>query len=945
LLLAAAALVLLAPRFVDTPAVRAEIQRRLAHALGAQVSWEALDIALLPPRGELRKVRIEIPGRLGAAAEQLDVYLRPWPLLLGHPEISSVTLSRPSVRIVTQAGGETPDPLALYRAALEPAVRALREYAPDMTLRIEEAAVDVGDLRLQKLTLRATTGATGVELKGAAASNFWRQLSLDARIEYADLSARAALTIEEPTLRAKLATDGKQVIEAQLDDVDLAQALALAESHGARLEAIESAEGRLSVNAELSRQGLEARITRSSAALKLAQLPWKLSARAGHLSVTPMQVRVTGASGSLGESTFENAAAQIELGAPARLASASGNARLALEQWLPWLKTKAPLEEISAASGTLEVALRHAALRFDRPAEMDFEALATPRKVSATLKMLPAAVTADGGSVRAGPRSIVLEKLPVAMLDSRADVSGSISLKDAALELSLEQGIAGEKLVRWALERGAVAARFEPRTPLRFAAPRVAWAPKRALEANARVDFEGGPALALAVAWRPPRLELRRVALKDARSDAVLGASIAGERIEASFSGRLHGQSIPAMLRHPPRADSGLAQGELRLTIDRVQPERTSAEGSLRIEALDLGWLAGRKAIIERAEIVAEQHALRIAAARFGWEDQFFELRGTARRTQGGPVIEARVESQGVALERLLPAPDPGAPPADESALWPLPVSGRIELHAGFVQFQRHRIEPLDGVLYLEPRRARLEVKEARACGLSFPLELEAAPDDVSLAVRLSMRDAPFEQSMHCLTGGTVAVSGNADLRAELKTRGRRPDLVRNLTGTVEAEVRDGHMKRFAAINNILAFRGIAKPDAAKETGLPYRRMSARGYFERGEFVLDEGFFDSSVARLAASGRIDLQGAGTRLTVLVAPLTAVERVVGAVPLLGDVFGGTMLALPVAVNGDIRDPTIVPLGPRAISDQLLGIFERTLKLPGKLAVPAPQEPKP
>jgi hypothetical protein len=30
--------------------------------------------------------------------------------------------------------------------------------------------------------------------------------------------------------------------------------------------------------------------------------------------------------------------------------------------------------------------------------------------------------------------------------------------------------------------------------------------------------------------------------------------------------------------------------------------------------------------------------------------------------------------------------------------------------------------------------------------------------------------------------------------------------------------------------------------------------------------------------------------------------------------------------------------VVPLGPRAVTDSLLGIFERTLKLPGKLTVP-------
>jgi hypothetical protein len=37
--------------------------------------------------------------------------------------------------------------------------------------------------------------------------------------------------------------------------------------------------------------------------------------------------------------------------------------------------------------------------------------------------------------------------------------------------------------------------------------------------------------------------------------------------------------------------------------------------------------------------------------------------------------------------------------------------------------------------------------------------------------------------------------------------------------------------------------------------------------------------------------------------------------------------------------------VVPLGPRAITDSLLGIFERTLKLPGKLTVPATEAKPP
>ena len=75
-------LVALAPLFVDAPAARAEIQRRLSQALQGQVEWQALDLAFFPvPHGELKEVRVEIPGRLSAAAEDVKVYLALWPLL------------------------------------------------------------------------------------------------------------------------------------------------------------------------------------------------------------------------------------------------------------------------------------------------------------------------------------------------------------------------------------------------------------------------------------------------------------------------------------------------------------------------------------------------------------------------------------------------------------------------------------------------------------------------------------------------------------------------------------------------------------------------------------------------------------------------------------------------------------------------------------------------
>ena len=1103
--------VLVGPALVDRPAVRAEIQQRLSKALEGQVTWEALDVALFPaPHGELRKLRVDVPGKLGASAEQVNVYMRLWPLLLGRAEISSLSVEKPNIRIQPGESGESNAPLdalAAYRQAMEPMTRILRQFAPDTAFKLEQAGVEVGTgFALRGLRADVRTDANGVQLELDTASTLWKRLTAQARVEYADLSARADLAVDAlsfekaippAVVRAKLRTDGTNAIEcefdgavgsvakskgklvlpagkppelaAQLEAPDLAQALALAKGKVAALDVIESAAGGVSANAVVSlAPKWEAKIDllKSDAAIKLAQLPWPVSPRAAQVAVTPEQVRVAGLRGTVGESELSETALQVELGNAARLSSASGRATLKLEQWFPWLKTKLPqqlgeidtvsgsanvtlnrlalrfdkpeaadfdvvvtpravsaaikalpgaltvaggaihadakrvrvtdlkaalgkstftvaalqvelqkparvssgsgqaalvleqwfpwlkeklpqqLGEIDSLTGGAEVGLTRLALRFDNPAAADYDVAVAPRSVSASLKALPGAVSVDGGVLRAGPKELALENIAVALLDARTRVSGKIGIAKPAVNVALAEGVAGEKIVQWALERGEVPARFEPKTPLRFAAQRIGWAPQGTLEADARVEFDGGPQVAFALASKPKVLELPRIAIKDAASDAVLGASIAEDLVRTSFSGTLQGRSIAAMLRRPgPETASGSAQGKLALTIDRKQPRRTIAEGRLRVDALDLSWLTGKRAIVDRLDLTAEPAAARVVEARFSLEDQHFDLKGSAERTELGPVIDARLESPGVDLVRLLPEPQPKDEKKEKASVWPLPVTGRIEMRSGFVQYKEYRVEPFEGRLSLERERARLEVQAARMCGVSFPMQLEAVPEKVTAAAHISMKGQPLEKSIPCLTGGAVELTGEADLTAELKTEGRRPNLRQNLTGTVQAESRNGTVKKFALIGNILSLRNIASVSKMEQSGFPYRSMTAKGHFEGGRFVLEEGFFDSSAVRLGAHGDIDLQGPGSKLTVLVGLFTNVDRVTGAIPIVGYVFGGAMTAVPVSVTGDIRNPLVVPLGPRAITDEVLGIFERTLKLPGKLVVPTTETKPP
>jgi hypothetical protein len=200
-----------------------------------------------------------------------------------------------------------------------------------------------------------------------------------------------------------------------------------------------------------------------------------------------------------------------------------------------------------------------------------------------------------------------------------------------------------------------------------------------------------------------------------------------------------------------------------------------------------------------------------------------------------------------------------------------------------------------------------------------------------------------------------VQIDGEFDLSADLRTRGRVPELLSNLEGGVEAEARNGVVRKFAMLGNILttqAVSGMFNQNGPRidEKGFPYRSIAAKGRFQKGSFIIDESFLRSDVTGIAATGSISLIENETgpyesRLTVLVAPLGKLDRLVRSVPVLGYLLGGTLTSVPVAVSGDIRNPLVVPLGPGAVLGEVAGVFERALKLPGqvlpKSAPPASQ----
>jgi AsmA-like C-terminal region len=756
-------------------------------------------------------------------------------------------------------------------------------------------------------------------------------------------------------------------------DLDAARALALArrvleEKGRGGIPDVQSATGRLRGRAQFARKdgqwraGLQLRDT--DASFQVRQLPWAVSVQAGSARWEQGTLGIAGIRGILGQSSLTELSGRLRWERKLRLVSAAGKARLELDQIYPWLKQNQvlaqALRDIPSVTGALDVEL----LKASGPlASLDYEFRLIPRRLQLRASALPGAVSLADGAVRLTPKAVSFDQVGLALLDAKATATGSvggIGTGDLRVQTALADGVAGAQLVDWAMRQAKAPEQLALRAPLRFAAKQLSWGPGKRLEAAASVQFEDGPSVAVDLAWRPELLEVRRLEVHDPRGTGAMALRLRGRRVDGSFTGSIHGGVLAYLLKDPERY-SGRIAGDLRFEADLDQLRYASVEGRLQGDGLDLAWLAGRPLVIERFGLEADRERMRLDEVALRSGEDSATLRGELRRSDGGPIVDLSLESPGIVLDRLLPPKEAGTPQESTIARgareegpamareeprkwWPLPLTGRIAVRSDFLQYGHLRAAPLSLAVELQPDRARLEVREAQLCGISMPLAVEARDGTWSASAQLAAKKQPVAQMAACLTGDRVQITGEAEFAVALKTQGRADELLRNLEGTGRAEVRDGRIQKFALIGNVLSLLDIQDlPQTAQEAasgaqGFRFRKILAAGRFSGGQFTLDEGAFESPAAGMVANGTIRLSDYDTRMTVLVAPFGRVDRLVRGIPVIGYVIGGTLTSIPVGVSGDIRSPLVVPLGPRAITSELLGIFERTMKLPGKLAEP-------
>jgi hypothetical protein len=206
----------------------------------------------------------------------------------------------------------------------------------------------------------------------------------------------------------------------------------------------------------------------------------------------------------------------------------------------------------------------------------------------------------------------------------------------------------------------------------------------------------------------------------------------------------------------------------------------------------------------------------------------------------------------------------------------------------------------------------------------------------LSLDFHVSARGEELQPAIACLTDRQSIVTGTYDLDLQITSEGRLADLLKSARGGFEFSARDGFIRRSNMVTGILGVLDVTDVFSGKltdvdEEGFAYKSLVVKSKIRNGNSEITEGTLDSSIMKISSHGNVDLTRRQIDIKLLAAPVKFAVRFAN-LPVIKQIFGGTLLAVPMQVKGDLHDPKVRAVSPAAIGSRLVGIFTKTIKLP-------------
>jgi hypothetical protein len=663
------------------------------------------------------------------------------------------------------------------------------------------------------------------------------------------------------------------------------------------------------------------------------------------------KIDVKNLNGSIGKSSFSGITARIDFAGTPNIGVSSGKSVIWLEEIYAWLtsleKFKVPLQELKSLQGAMVLSLMSLQGPLTQPGKWDFRIQAEIERLIMEASMLPGPLVVRAAQLDVTPEKILLPDSEVNLLDASLKVSAGVHGWQQGwnrLEGTF-QGNLGAHSMGWAFTYFHVPENLRIQAPLAIRKTRVGWDQRGEIQVSGNLRWPEGPSVAIDLLYNAETLAVNRLLMEDDQSRADVGLKFYQKELLLNFKGRLEKSTLDRILVKNEFLH-GSIRGDFHSRIFIDQPLRSTAHGKL--EGVDLGLVLPLQVplIVKDFSMDADQGRVRVESAALRWDDRHLALGGWVDFSPEGFHLDMDVSVDGLEwakIEKILKTEDQKIEPVKAARTQIPPLRGRIGFKSTYFEYDRFTWRPLDLEITFLPEGVKVTVREANVCGISTPGTVQATSEDLALDFQPLAINQDFSSIVACLSGRPFQMTGHLDFYGRVKGRGQSKDLVKSLQGPLEMEAKDGRIFQEPIVLKILAFLNltellVGEKDDPLKKGVDYKSLQAKGELRSGKLTIQELVLDSSAMQMASQGEIDFVNRRMDLVIAVAPLKTVDWIVKHIPGVGYILDGTLISIPIRIQGDLKDPRIVPLAPGQIGHDLMGIMKRTLKLPFKVVQP-------
>jgi hypothetical protein len=333
------------------------------------------------------------------------------------------------------------------------------------------------------------------------------------------------------------------------------------------------------------------------------------------------------------------------------------------------------------------------------------------------------------------------------------------------------------------------------------------------------------------------------------------------------------------------------------------------------------------------------ENEVKVKTTNLAWEGSQMRLKGSIESFRNDILLDMTVTASGIRWSQVKSFldyirkknADSGAPESRVS------LKGSLDIRMDKFNYDSFAVLPLHAEVTFNPDEVAIAVNRASICGISLQGLLKVAGESMDIYLVPTAIDQQLSTAVYCITGEQNLAAGTYQLKGELLSKSKPHEILRSVSGEAAFSAESGRIYRFGLLAKILALLNVTEiyrgevPDLTGE-GFAYNRIKASAEIRGGKLIMKECTIDGVSMGIVCEGDIDLADKKMDLLVLVAPFKTVDRIVNLLPLIGHVLGGKLISIPFRAKGDLKDPSVTPISPTAVGTEVLGILERTLKLP-------------